>query len=83
MVVFQDAMPKKAHYRKFGVRTLDGQDDFAAMAEVISRRFTRLQDVASVGVPRDADRQDVRARPGRPSDLGLGFRPVFSHADVH
>jgi excinuclease ABC subunit C len=47
MVVFQDAMPKKAHYRKFGVRTLDGQDDFAAMAEVISRRFTRLQDVAS------------------------------------
>jgi excinuclease ABC subunit C len=47
MVVFQDAMPKKAHYRKFGVRTLDGQDDFAAMAEVISRRFARLQDVAS------------------------------------
>ncbi|MDX6483189.1 MAG: excinuclease subunit, partial [Gaiellaceae bacterium] len=49
MVVFQDAMPKKAHYRKFGVRTLDGQDDFAAMAEVISRRFARLQDVASDG----------------------------------
>ncbi len=47
MVVFQDAMPKKAHYRKFGVRSLDGQDDFAAMAEVISRRFARLQDVAS------------------------------------
>jgi excinuclease ABC subunit C len=47
MVVFQDAMPKKAHYRKFGVRTLEGQDDFAAMAEVISRRFARLQDVAS------------------------------------
>jgi excinuclease ABC subunit C len=42
-VVFQDAMPKKAHYRKFAVRTLDGQDDFAAMAEVISRRFSRLE----------------------------------------
>jgi excinuclease ABC subunit C len=42
MVVFQDAIPKKAHYRKFGVRGLDGQDDFAAMAEVISRRFARL-----------------------------------------
>jgi excinuclease ABC subunit C len=49
MVVFQDAMPKKAHYRKFGVRTLDGQDDFAAMAEVISRRFTRLQDATGLG----------------------------------
>jgi excinuclease ABC subunit C len=43
MVVFQDAMPKKAHYRKFGIRSLNGgQDDFAAMAEVISRRFARL-----------------------------------------
>ena len=42
MVVFEDAAPKKAHYRKFGVRGLDGQDDFAAMAEVVSRRFARL-----------------------------------------
>jgi excinuclease ABC subunit C len=42
MVVFQDAMPKKAHYRKFAVRGLDGQDDFASMAEVVSRRFARL-----------------------------------------
>ena len=42
MVVFQDGMAKKAHYRKFGVRGLDGQDDFAAMAEVVSRRFARL-----------------------------------------
>src|SRR5262245_5440022 len=43
MVVFQDAMPKKAHYRKFGVRTLDGQDDYAALEEVVSRRFARLE----------------------------------------
>jgi excinuclease ABC subunit C len=47
MVVFQDASPKKAHYRKFGVRGLDGPDDFAAMAEVVSRRFARLSDVTS------------------------------------
>jgi len=47
MVVFQDAVPKKAHYRKFGVRGLDGQDDYAALAEVISRRFARLHDVTS------------------------------------
>src|SRR6185503_20222657 len=43
MVVFQDGIAKKAHYRKFGVRGLDGQDDFAAMAEVVSRRFARLR----------------------------------------
>jgi excinuclease ABC subunit C len=41
MVVFQDAVPKKAHYRKFGIRHEGGQDDFAMMAEVISRRFAR------------------------------------------
>ena len=43
MVVFQDALPKKADYRKFGIKT-GRQDDFAAMAEVISRRFARLSD---------------------------------------
>ncbi len=47
MVVFQDAVPKKAHYRKFGVRGLDGQDDYAALAEVISRRFARMRDATS------------------------------------
>jgi excinuclease ABC subunit C len=47
MVVFQDAMPKKAHYRKFGIRGVEGQDDFAMMAEVISRRFARAQPATS------------------------------------
>ena len=42
MVVFEDAVAKKAHYRKFAVRGQAGQDDFAAMAEVVSRRFARL-----------------------------------------
>ena len=42
MVVFEDAVAKKAHYRKFAVRGVDGQDDFASMREVISRRFSRL-----------------------------------------
>jgi excinuclease ABC subunit C len=47
MVVFQDAGPKKAHYRKFGIKRAEGQDDFAAIAEVVSRRFARLRDVAA------------------------------------
>jgi excinuclease ABC subunit C len=42
MVVFEDAVAKKGHYRKFTVRSVDGQDDFASMREVISRRFSRL-----------------------------------------
>jgi excinuclease ABC subunit C len=45
MVVFQDALPRKSDYRKFGIRTAGADpDDFAAMAEVISRRFARLAD---------------------------------------
>jgi excinuclease ABC subunit C len=47
MVVFQDGVAKKAHYRKFGVRGQEGMDDFAAMAEVVSRRFARLSDVTA------------------------------------
>ena len=45
MVVFQDGLPKKSDYRKFGIKeATDDPDDFAAMAEVISRRFARLSD---------------------------------------
>jgi excinuclease ABC subunit C len=47
MIVFEDAVPKKAHYRKFGIRRVEGQDDFAAMAEVVSRRFARLRDASA------------------------------------
>jgi excinuclease ABC subunit C len=52
MTVFIDAQPKKAHYRSFTVRGLDGQDDFASIGQVIARRFARLRDRA------DADRYD-------------------------
>jgi excinuclease ABC subunit C len=47
MVVFQDGLPKKAHYRKFGIRGQGGMDDFAAMAEMIARRFARLSSGAT------------------------------------
>jgi excinuclease ABC subunit C len=42
MVVFEDGVAKKGHYRKFAIRDVEGQDDFASMNEVISRRFSRL-----------------------------------------
>ena len=45
MVVFQDGVPKKAHYRKFGMRRVDGQDDYAALAEAVSRRFAHVPTV--------------------------------------
>ena len=39
MVVFEDALPVKSQYRRFKIKTIDGQDDFAAMEEVLRRRF--------------------------------------------
>ena len=42
MVVFEDGRPRKAHYRKFAIRTVAGQDDFAMMREVVGRRLRRL-----------------------------------------
>jgi excinuclease ABC subunit C len=39
MVVMEDGLPKRSDYRRFRVRTLAGQDDFAAMEEVLGRRF--------------------------------------------
>ena len=39
MVVFEDGLPKKGEYRRFRIRTIDGQDDFASMEEVLRRRF--------------------------------------------
>jgi excinuclease ABC subunit C len=39
MVVFEDGLPKKSDYRRFAIKGVEGQDDFASMAEVIRRRF--------------------------------------------
>ncbi|MEA3308654.1 MAG: excinuclease ABC subunit UvrC, partial [Chloroflexota bacterium] len=41
MVVFEHGVPKKSHYRRFKIRTVQGQDDFASMREVLTRRFDR------------------------------------------
>ncbi len=41
MVVFQDGKPDKSEYRRYRIRTVKGQDDFAMMREVITRRFRR------------------------------------------
>ncbi|MDD4820261.1 MAG: excinuclease ABC subunit UvrC [Flavobacteriales bacterium] len=43
-VVFKDGRPSKKDYRHFIVKTVVGADDFATMAEVITRRYTRLRD---------------------------------------
>jgi len=43
MVVWEDGRMKKADYRKFIIKTVAGNDDFASMREVVTRRYSRLQ----------------------------------------
>src|ERR1700730_10221278 len=42
MVCFRDGVPDKNCYRRYRVRTVEGQDDFASMAEVVRRRYSRV-----------------------------------------
>jgi excinuclease ABC subunit C len=42
MVVFEDGLPKRSDYRRFEIKGVPGQDDFASMHEMLHRRFTRL-----------------------------------------
>ncbi len=43
MVVFVHGVPRKSAYRRFVVRSVQGQDDYASMREVLQRRFRRWQ----------------------------------------
>src|SRR3954467_9568874 len=42
MVVVEDTLAKKSDYRRFKVKTVEGNDDYSAMEEVLTRRFTAL-----------------------------------------
>jgi excinuclease ABC subunit C len=44
LVVFEDGRARKDGYRRFKIRTVEGQDDFAMMGEVVSRRSKRLKE---------------------------------------
>src|SRR5215813_9214418 len=44
MVVWEEGRMKKADYRKFIIRTVIGNDDFASMREVVTRRYSRLRE---------------------------------------
>jgi excinuclease ABC subunit C len=48
MVVFEGAAPKKSDYRRFTIRTVEGSDDFASMAEVLSRRYAQWEQQADI-----------------------------------
>src|SRR6266852_5172009 len=59
MVCFRDGVPDKDCYRRYRVRTVEGQDDFASMAEVVRRRYSRvLLEISETG-NRKPERKDA------------------------
>jgi excinuclease ABC subunit C len=59
MVVFVDGRPARKEYRKFAIKTVEGANDFAMMAEVISRRFRRAKDAENDENGKWADLPDL------------------------
>ncbi len=57
MVVFEDGLPKKSDYRHYRVSTVSGNDDYAAMEEVLTRRLSALlaEEAAATADPGGAD----------------------------
>jgi excinuclease ABC subunit C len=49
LVSFKHGRPDRVNYRRFKIKTVAGQDDFASMAEVVRRRYSRLLKEAKVG----------------------------------
>ncbi|MEZ4501271.1 MAG: excinuclease ABC subunit UvrC [Dehalococcoidia bacterium] len=54
MVVFHDGAPATSEYRRFRIKTVEGQDDFASMREVLGRRFKRVAERRRRELARDA-----------------------------
>jgi len=78
MVVFEDGLARKSEYRRFAIRGVDGNDDTAAMHEVITRRFKRYleerSDLAEPELGDDAeDREDRERRSDPAGDGPSGF----------
>jgi excinuclease ABC subunit C len=64
MVVFEQGAPSKRLYRKFTINSVDGQDDFASMEEILQRRFRRWN-IA----------REKAAEPGGKLDPAFGMLP--------
>lgn len=82
MAVFEGGRPSKQRYRRFAIKSVEGQDDFASMREVLMRRFTRaieendLPDLVLI----DGGRGQLGVAMAVLKDLGIEDVPVASIA---
>lgn len=69
MVVFEDGLARKSEYRRFQIKSVDGQDDVRSMHEVISRRFRRyLREKRRTGEWGSEEPSSAAAEEPEPSD---------------
>jgi excinuclease ABC subunit C len=62
LVSFRNGRPDRSNYRRFRIKTVEGQDDFASIAEVVRRRYTRVLNEAGDRRRETGDRrQEIQA----------------------
>ena len=59
LVSFRNGRPDRANYRRFKIKTVEGQNDFASVAEVVRRRYTRLLHESKVQSPKSKVLEDT------------------------
>jgi excinuclease ABC subunit C len=80
MVVFEDGLPKRSDYRRFEIKGVAGQDDFASMEEMLLRRFNRLKAETEGGGPAGG-RSPTEDEPGRPRRRRFAYPPSLIVVD--
>jgi excinuclease ABC subunit C len=58
LVSFKNGRPDRANYRRFKIKTVEGQDDFASIAEVVRRRYSRLLSEGRTGATQKTKNDD-------------------------
>ncbi|HEY3862228.1 MAG TPA: excinuclease ABC subunit UvrC [Verrucomicrobiae bacterium] len=84
MVSFRDGKPDRSNYRRFRMKTVVGQDDFACMAETVRRRYTRVAREAPATLPDliviDGGKGQLNAATAELGQLGLSQIPIIGLA---
>jgi excinuclease ABC subunit C len=63
LVSFKNGRPDRANYRRFKIKTVEGQDDFASIAEVVRRRYSRLLNESAAPTQKTKNDDDGHAVP--------------------
>jgi excinuclease ABC subunit C len=77
LVSFKNGRPDRANYRRFKIKTVEGQDDFAGMAEVVHRRYSRLKREARGGKNEDGGWKMEDGKTGAPPSSILHLPSAF------